>query len=646
MKKIISIVIILTILLCSCVNAPVSAFEKNGDVYTTDIGALIDEQPIKSYNYQDHTYICAEDLRGYGFDVDWNNELRTLSIEKNNSIDRTSLSKDEINILKSDIPLYTKIAEVYSTDIKTYLSGELTEACNIDGKTLIQLSALNKYGYVEYDDNSRLAKLNTVKYQLDNAFETAENKTELVLGNGITYYGQTKNGVPHGIGKRFDKSVMSEFPGTISDMEYLGYFTEGTENGFYYESGTEEYTIGSYIAKDEYITFGNKELGDNLGFQHSYSTYHFRPTVNDSTTSTIDRRDGFIRSAVIDSSYLYGINVSDLSVINNGDLNVSKCDYLPKFDRFGTNNYSEISVIDENDNLYTAPFSTDSYKNAVYRRRNILDGNYSENWLLAKDNKLYIKTSNDDTEDVCTVENAVSASYQNYIDTDGTLWEDVGYGYKKIDSNVKQFSGQSYVIYLKNDGSVWTYRSAPGPGSEWIDKKDYSAPVKRADNAMSVATDGNTYYYIKQDGSLWGFGASYGGQLGYIETYSFETYDYLSSMSNYTSPVKLGDGFINVKAANNVCYALKSDGSLWGAGENEYGHILTGSDENNVLNMVKIADDVKDFAGGSSIIYIIKTDGSLLYRGKPYYRSMVNGEYKNTIFSDFTRCDAVYEPVQ
>ena len=51
---------------------------------------------------------------------------------------------------------------------------------------------------------------------------------------------------------------------------------------------------------------------------------------------------------------------------------------------------------------------------------------------------------------------------------------------------------------------------------------------------MSVATDGNTYYYIKQDGSLWGFGASYGGQLGYIETYSFETYDYLSSMSNYT----------------------------------------------------------------------------------------------------------------
>ena len=104
---------------------------------------------------------------------------------------------------------------------------------------------------------------------------------------------------------------------------------------------------------------------------------------------------------------------------------------MPKFDRFGTNNYSEISVIDENDNLYTAPFSTDSYKNAVYRRRNILDGNYSENWLLAKDNKLYIKTSNDDTEDVCTVENAVSASYQNYIDTDGTLW-------KMLDTDIKK----------------------------------------------------------------------------------------------------------------------------------------------------------------------------------------------------------------
>ena len=40
---------------------------------------------------------------------------------------------------------------------------------------------------------------------------------------------------------------MSEFPGTISDMEYLGYFTEGTENGFYYESGTEEYTNSEVI---------------------------------------------------------------------------------------------------------------------------------------------------------------------------------------------------------------------------------------------------------------------------------------------------------------------------------------------------------------------------------------------------------------
>ncbi len=45
------------------------------------------------------------------FDVDWNNELRTLSIEKKQQHRPNIASKDEINILKSDIPLYTKIAE-------------------------------------------------------------------------------------------------------------------------------------------------------------------------------------------------------------------------------------------------------------------------------------------------------------------------------------------------------------------------------------------------------------------------------------------------------------------------------------------------------------------------------------------------------
>ncbi len=58
-KKIISIVIILTIYYAVVLTLLFQPFEKNGDVYTTDIGALIDEQPIV-IQLSDHT-IYAED---------------------------------------------------------------------------------------------------------------------------------------------------------------------------------------------------------------------------------------------------------------------------------------------------------------------------------------------------------------------------------------------------------------------------------------------------------------------------------------------------------------------------------------------------------------------------------------------------------
>ena len=40
-----------------------------GNVLSTDIVTFIDRTPIRSYNYQNHTYVIAEKLRDYGFDV-------------------------------------------------------------------------------------------------------------------------------------------------------------------------------------------------------------------------------------------------------------------------------------------------------------------------------------------------------------------------------------------------------------------------------------------------------------------------------------------------------------------------------------------------------------------------------------------------
>ena len=46
----------------------------------TDITAQINGHPLRSYNVNGSTAVVAEDLRGYGFQVLWDAEDRTLSV--------------------------------------------------------------------------------------------------------------------------------------------------------------------------------------------------------------------------------------------------------------------------------------------------------------------------------------------------------------------------------------------------------------------------------------------------------------------------------------------------------------------------------------------------------------------------------------
>lgn len=52
-----------------------------GDYYETDIVTYLDGRQITSYNIDGRMYIPAEDMRDYGYIVDWNEKNRTLSID-------------------------------------------------------------------------------------------------------------------------------------------------------------------------------------------------------------------------------------------------------------------------------------------------------------------------------------------------------------------------------------------------------------------------------------------------------------------------------------------------------------------------------------------------------------------------------------
>ena len=73
--------ILISIAVCAVPAA--AGAEVVGTVLSTDIGTVIDGAACKTYNVDGRTFVVAEDLQGYGFDVDWNENERVLSITQN-----------------------------------------------------------------------------------------------------------------------------------------------------------------------------------------------------------------------------------------------------------------------------------------------------------------------------------------------------------------------------------------------------------------------------------------------------------------------------------------------------------------------------------------------------------------------------------
>ena len=90
-----------------------------GTVYNTDIVAYINNYALPSYAANGTSLIVAEDLRNFGFDVEWNGTERTLSITRNSNTTSNEMSfkkNGESGSVFSDL-LYSDIS-VYADGVK------------------------------------------------------------------------------------------------------------------------------------------------------------------------------------------------------------------------------------------------------------------------------------------------------------------------------------------------------------------------------------------------------------------------------------------------------------------------------------------------------------------------------------------------
>ncbi|MBQ2942706.1 MAG: hypothetical protein IJD97_10805 [Clostridia bacterium] len=188
MKKLFTLLLSVIILATGsvvCTNANNYGAIINKTVYT-DIIASINDYNIASFNIDGYTAVVAEDLRNYGFDVQWKPEERALYITRANT---NSVASTYIAPEISQSQIGKKAFDVIATDIKTYINGNLVTSYNIGGQTIIYFNDLAVFGGISYSDATRRLDLDItdgLNYKI--SLPPAKSSIFTMLSDGALYF--------------------------------------------------------------------------------------------------------------------------------------------------------------------------------------------------------------------------------------------------------------------------------------------------------------------------------------------------------------------------------------------------------------------------------------------------------------------------
>ena len=191
------------------------------------------------------------------------------------------------------------------------------------------------------------------------------------------------------------------------------------------------------------------------------------------------------------------------------------------------------------------------------------------------------------------------------VKTDGTLWMwgDNQYGqlaqnHVALRSSPVQIPGTTWptsrnamvsgdmILSIKTDGTMygWGHNGDGELGQNNVLR--YSSPVQVPGTTWVGAwtTQGLTTIAVKTDGTLWSWGNNYNGALGQNQ----------STNTHYSSPVQIpgtwSTDIDNYYAGSHTANMsiIKTDGTLWAWGQNDYGQIAQNNTATNYSSPVQI----------------------------------------------------------
>lgn len=587
-----------------------------GEVLSTDIIAFIDEQPIESFNINDYTYIIAEDLRDYGFDVIWSEAGRTLTVLRNREAERGFLPIEKVNIKKEDVPFRKHVFDVYETDIITYIGSNAANAYNVNGQTLIMIDELSLYGNFSYDDSSRCVKIDMAGFDENNILSSENESIALpcdkIEGN-ITYTGEAADGKPDGSGVIHEAYEYTNGLESTENYYYSGNFISGEMNGYIYHHGIKIPHNGSDRRVRE--QYGFKKYTNGIADGYSLELYYAQGEL----VTRNESKGNFKREIVPDSSYRYGYRIEkegftdsrgqiidyektdagrikradaceglSLVLTENGDLygfgdfsntyNYITKEVPVKIDSgisFAASGYNNPSVIDESGRLY---YLWDK----IYKYNNTDVPALAEN--VKKSNEMFFLTNDGNL-------------YRKQLQYTWTMYDEP----ELIAEDVADFSGKDRMMFLKNNGDVYFARFN-SEGHTWNDGLDLSTPVKVFENAKAVSCIQRNLV-IDENNVLWGWSSD-----------KYNTpYESDEDLFSTVKPIKIAEDAVSAGSVSSFIAYTKTDGSLYVCPD------YTEPDSKSIFDITeetKILDDVKQFSVNYSFILAVKNDGTLWVWGR------------------------------